>query len=58
MSDAISEGAKLDGSYWWGTLDGRHGTKTVAELEAEGYVKLSESPRWPGSWWMWKEEAK
>ena len=59
VSDAISEGAKLAGSYCWASNTRAHGMQTPEEMEAQGWTRLSESPRWPGSWWMWKrnEEA-
>ena len=60
MTDAISEGyAHKDGSYQWASETRAHGMPTPEELEAQGWTRLSESPRWPGSWWMWKrnEEA-
>ena len=52
MSDAISDGYATGTLYQWATLDGRHGTPTVASLEAAGWVKVSESVLYRGSWLM------
>ena len=61
MSDAISEGAKLAGSYCWASSTRAHGMQTPEEMERQGWTRLSESPRYPGCFMMVKpstEEAK
>ena len=52
MSDAISEGYATGMLYRWATRDGRHGTPTVAALEAAGWRKVRESTMYPGAWLM------
>ena len=58
MTDALSAGASLAGSYQWASADGRHGMATIAELTEQGYVTVAESPRYPGAWLMWKREEQ
>jgi hypothetical protein len=57
MSDAISEGRKLDGSYQWASKNRSHGMPTPEELEAQGYTKGPEHPLYKGSFLMVKKEA-
>ena len=56
MSDALSAGAELDGGYQWANPTGAHGMATIVALEAQGYVKVAESPSYPGMWLMKREE--
>jgi hypothetical protein len=55
MSDAISDGYTTARDYCWATEDGRHGTLTVAQLEAAGWVKVREHEVYRGSWLMRRE---
>lgn len=57
MTDALSAGASLAGSYQWASVTGSHGMATMEELKAQGYVTVAESPRWPGSWLMKREDT-
>lgn len=57
MTDALSDGAKLAGSYQWENPTGAHGMATIAALEAQGYVKVAESPSYPGTWMMKREAS-
>ena len=52
MTDALSATAHLEGLYMWASMTGAHGMATIEDLEAQGYVKVTESVWYPGSWLM------
>ena len=41
--------------YCYGALAPRHGIRTVAELEAEGWTKSNPHPWYKDTWFMKKE---
>lgn len=47
-------GALGPGEYHQASERGAQGMRTVADLEAEGWIKAWPDPRYQGAWMMWR----